>query len=365
VRIHWLLLFLCFVLLDAPFGLAGELNNRRTPLVVAVEKVSPAVVNIYTSETGRPLRNPFRNFGNNLFDQFFQDFFSKNQNNKKSLGSGVLIDKEGHILTNEHVVARASQIRVALSDKREFGARVIGADIKSDLAIIKIDSDQFLPFVPMGRSDDLMIGEQVLAIGNPFGLRHTVTTGIISALNRNIRAGKNKVYSDFIQVDASINPGNSGGPLLNINGSLIGINTAIYQKAEGIGFAIPIDDAKRVVDELIHFGKVRRGWLGVSVQEMDPQLSRHFKLDRKKGVLVVRVAEKSPANAAGLRRSDIIMAIEGHEVTNKSDFRGRMASYTVDDNVRFSIIRDGKNFEYVVRVTSIPKQYVAELPKTG
>ncbi|MFT4578716.1 MAG: serine protease Do [Nitrospinales bacterium] len=359
MRIHWLLLFLCFVLLDPPFGLAGELNNRRTPLVVAVEKVSPAVVNIYTSETGRPLRNPFRKFGNNLFDQFFQDFFSKNQNNKKSLGSGVLIDKEGHILTNEHVVARASQIRVALSDKREFGARVIGADIKSDLAIIKIDSEEFLPFVPMGRSDDLMIGEQVLAIGNPFGLRHTVTTGIISALNRNIRAGKNKVYSDFIQVDASINPGNSGGPLLNINGSLIGINTAIYQKAEGIGFAIPIDDAKRVVDELIHFGKVRRGWLGVSVQEMDPQLSRHFKLDRKKGVLVVRVAEKSPAKAAGLKRSDIIVAIEGHEVTNKSDFRGRMASYTVDDNVRFSIIRDGKSLEYVVRVISIPKQYVA------
>ena len=144
----------------------------------------------------------------------------------------------------------------------------------------------------MGRSDDLMIGEQVLAIGNPFGLRHTVTTGIISALNRNIRVGKNKVYSDFIQVDASINPGNSGGPLLNINGSLIGINTAIYQKAEGIGFAIPIDDAKRIVDELIRFGKVRRGWLGVSVQGMNSQLSRHFQLDRKKGVLVVRIARK-------------------------------------------------------------------------
>jgi serine protease Do len=187
-----------------------------------------------------------------------------------------------------------------------------------------------------------------------------VTTGIISALNRNIRAGKNKIYSDFIQVDASINPGNSGGPLLNINGSLIGINTAIYQKAEGIGFAIPIDDAKRVVDELINFGKVRRGWLGVSVQEMDQQLSRHFKLNRKKGVLVVRVAKTSPAKAAGLKRSDIIVAIEGHEVRNKSDFRGRMASYTVDDNVRFSILRDGKSLEYVVRIISIPRQYVAE-----
>ena len=236
------------MLIDSSFCLETELNRRRTPLVVAVEKVSPAVVNIYTSEIGRSPRNPFRDFGNNLFDQFFNDFFYQNRNNKKSLGSGVLIDREGYIITNEHVVARASEIHVALSDKREFEARVIGADIKSDLAIIKIDSKQFLPFVSMGRSDDLMIGEQVVAIGNPFGLRHTVTTGIISALNRNIKAGKNKVYIDFIQVDASINPGNSGGPLININGSLIGINTAIYQKAEGIGFAIPIDDAKRIVD---------------------------------------------------------------------------------------------------------------------
>ncbi len=350
-------------MLDASSGFAAEQNRRRTPLVVAVEKVSPAVVNIYTSETGRSPRNPFRDFGNKVFDQFFNDFFSQNQNNKRSLGSGVLINKEGYIITNEHVIARASQIRVALSDKREFEARVIGADTKSDLAIIKIDSDQFLPFVPMGRSDDLMIGEQVLAIGNPFGLRHTVTTGIISALNRNIRAGKNKVYSDFIQVDASINPGNSGGPLLNINGSLIGINTAIYQKAEGIGFAIPIDDAKRIVDELIQFGKVRRGWLGVSVQEMNSQLSRHFQLDRKKGVLVVRVAEKSPAALAGLKRSDIIIAIEGHEVAGKSDFHGRMASYTVDDKVKFSILRNGKSMEFAVRVISIPKQYVAEFTR--
>ena len=363
MRIYWLWFFLSFVLLDASSGLAKELYKRRTPLVVAAEKVSPAVVNIYTSETGRSPRNPFRDFGNNIFDQFFNDFFSQNQNNKKSLGSGVLINKEGYIITNEHVVARASEIHVALGDKREFKARVIGADMKSDLAIIKIDSDQFLPFIAMGRSDDLMIGEQVLAIGNPFGLRHTVTTGIISALNRNIRVGKNNVYSDFIQVDASINPGNSGGPLLNINGSLIGINTAIYQKAEGIGFAIPIDDAKRIVDELIRFGKVRRGWLGVSVQEMNSQLARHFQLDRKKGVVVVRIAQKSPAEVAGIKRSDIILAIENHEVIDKSDFHGRMTSYAVDDKVRFSILRNGKNLEFDVKVISIPKQYVAEFTR--
>ena len=350
-------------MLGQPFVSAEVSYNRRTPLVQAVEKVSPAVVNIYTTEISRPARNPFRSFGNNLFDQFFKDFIPPTANQRRSLGSGVLINGEGFILTNEHVISKAAKIHVILSDKQEFDASVIGADIKSDLAIIKINSRKPLPYVEMGRSDDLMIGEQVLTIGNPFGLQHTVTTGIISALNRNIRAGKNMVYSDFIQVDASINPGNSGGPLLNINGSLIGINTAIYQKAEGIGFAIPIDHARRIVDELIRYGKVRRGWLGVSVQELDVQLSRHFKLDRKNGVLVVGVADISPAGKAGLKRGDIIIAIDGHEVKNKSDFRGRMASYTVSSSIRFSILRDGKVKKVRARVTAIPKSYVKEFTR--
>ena len=350
-------------MLGQPFVSAEVSYNRRTPLVQAVEKVSPAVVNIYTTEISRPARNPFRSFGNNLFDQFFKDFIPPTANQRRSLGSGVLINGEGFILTNEHVISKAAKIHVILSDKQEFDASVIGADIKSDLAIIKINSRKPLPYVEMGRSDDLMIGEQVLTIGNPFGLQHTVTTGIISALNRNIRAGKNMVYSDFIQVDASINPGNSGGPLLNINGSLIGINTAIYQKAEGIGFAIPIDHARRIVDELIRYGKVRRGWLGVSVQELDVQLSRHFKLGRKNGVLVVGVADNSPAGKAGLKRGDIIIAIDDHEVKNKSDFRGRMASYTVSSSIRFSILRDGKVKKVRARVTAIPKSYVKEFTR--
>jgi serine protease Do len=342
---------------------AQQSYNRRTPLVRAVEKISPSVVNIYTTEVSRSARNPFRSFGNNLFDQFFKDFIPPAINQKRSLGSGVIINDEGFILTNEHVIAKAAKIHVTLSDKREFDAIVIGADIKSDLAIIKITSSQPLPYVQMGRSDDLMIGEQVITIGNPFGLQHTVTTGIISALNRNISAGKNMVYSDFIQVDASINPGNSGGPLLNINGSLIGINTAIYQKAEGIGFAIPIDHARRIVDELIRYGKVRRGWLGVSVQDLDRQLLRHFKLDRKKGVLIVSVAKNSSAGKAGLKRGDIILEIDDHEIKNKLDFRGRMASYTLASSIRFSILRDKKIIERKVRITSIPKSYVKEFTK--
>ena len=361
VRIWWFWIF--FVFAGQSLAFAEEHYERRTPLVRAVEKVSPAVVNIYTTEISRSARNPFRNFNNNLFDKFFKDFLPPTRSQKRSLGSGVLINADGFILTNEHVIAKAAKIHVVLSDKQEFDASVIGADTKSDLAIIKIDSDRSLPFVEMGRSDDLMIGEQVLAIGNPFGLQQTVTTGIISALNRNLRAGKNKVYSDFIQVDASINPGNSGGPLLNINGSLIGINTAIYQKAEGIGFAIPIDHAKRIVLELVNYGKVRRGWLGVSVQELDAQLLRHFKLDRQRGVLVVGVAEKSSAGKAGLKRGDIIIGIDDHEVGNKSDFRGRMASYTVGSSIRFSLLRDGKKMGLRVRIASIPKSYIKEFTR--
>ena len=360
---RWFWVIFVFAVMGPPLAFADERYNRRTPLVRAVEKVSPAVVNIYTTEISRSARNPFRGFGNNLFDQFFKDFLPPTANQKRSLGSGVLINGEGFILTNEHVIAKAAKIHVVLSDKQEFDASVIGSDIKSDLAIIKINSGKLLPYIEMGRSDDLMVGEQVLAIGDPFGLRHTVTTGIISALNRNIRAGKNKVYSDFIQVDASINPGNSGGPLLNINGSLIGINTAIFQKAEGIGFAIPIDHARRIVDELIHYGKVRRGWLGVSVQELDTQLLRHFQLDWQKGVLVVGVADRSSAGKADLKRGDIIIAIDDYEVRDKSDFRGRMASYTVDSVIRFSILRDGKMIERKVRVTSIPKGYVKEFTR--
>jgi serine protease Do len=365
VRVRRILIFVLIAVLGPGQYLAfGEdRHSRRTPLVRAVEKVSPAVVNIYTTEVSRQARNPFRSFNNNLFDQFFKDFLPPNRSQKRSLGSGVLINADGFILTNEHVIAKAAKIHVVLGDKQEFDASVIGSDIKSDLAIIKIDSNKTLPYIEMGRSDDLMIGEQVIAIGNPFGLQQTVTTGIISALNRNIRAGKNMVYSDFIQVDASINPGNSGGPLLNINGSLIGINTAIYQKAEAIGFAIPIDHAKRIVDDLIRYGKVRRGWMGVSVQELDAQLLRHFELDGQKGVLVVGVAEKSSAGKADIKRGDIIISIDGHGVRDKSEFRGRMASYTVGSSIKFSVLRDGKMIDRKVRVTAIPKTYVKEFTR--
>ncbi len=359
-------LFLAGALLSAavPFADGAERFNRKTPLVLAVQKVGPSVVNIYTEEVTQAPGNPFRNFGNNVFDQFFRDFFPNLDNQRRSLGSGVIINPEGYILTNEHVIGKAVRIKVTLIDKREYDAQLVGADRNSDLAVIKIQPKEALPYVKMGVSNDLMIGETVLAIGNPYGLQHTVTTGIISALNRSIQAGKNLTYHDFIQVDASINPGNSGGPLLNINGSLIGINTAIYQKAEGIGFAIPIDNAKRIINDLIHFGKVRRGWLGVFVQDMTPDLVRYYKLDRPRGVLVRKVFQESPAKRIGIRRGDLILKLDDHEIKDRLEYNQRLASYSIGNNITFSVWRDGRERDFRLKIKAIPRKRVSEFVRS-
>jgi serine protease Do len=362
--IFFALLFGLLLINSSPVYSHSE-SSRRTPLVRAVEKVGPMVVNIYTQEAPPQRRNPFRsfgggNFGGDVFDRFLKDFIPGFDQRRRSLGSGVIINPDGYILTNEHVIGKAVRIKVTLIDKREFDARLIGADRKSDLAVIKIDSDKPLPFVEMGRSDDLMIGETVLAIGNPFGLQHTVTTGIISALNRSIKSGKNTVYKDFIQVDASINPGNSGGPLLNINGSLIGINTAIYQKAEGIGFAIPIENAKRIINDLISYGQVRRGWLGISVQDMTPELLRYFKLDRARGVLVTQVFPGSPARKAGVKQGDLILKLNNHEISKKLEYQQRVGSYSVGNTLTFTVLRDGREQDIRMQVKAIPKHKAAD-----
>ncbi|MDP7611304.1 MAG: Do family serine endopeptidase [Nitrospinaceae bacterium] len=338
----------------------AENNNRRTPVVKVVEQAGPAVVNINTEEAVPAMRNPFRDSRNPFFDQFFKQLIPRLNNNRRSLGSGVIIHPDGYILTNEHVVAKATRIKVTLIDKREFDAHLVGADIKSDLAIIKIDSKEGLPHVALGQSGDLMTGETVIAIGNPFGLQHTVTTGIISALHRSIKGDKNRVYRDFIQLDASINPGNSGGPLLNINGSLIGINTAIFQQAEGIGFAIPINKAKRIVDDLIRYGKVRRGWLGVSVQDMTRDMLRFFHLDRVRGVVVVRVMKGSPGAKAGLKQGDVILSLENNEISDKSDYSERISTYPVGNTMRLKILRDGAERSASLKVSFLPVEQVAE-----
>lgn len=351
------------VLVYAP-AVAHETGNRRTPIVTAVEQAGPAVVNIFTEEARRQTKNPFRGLmGDYLFEKYFEDFYQQRESDRRSLGSGVIIDPKGYILTNEHVVAKAVRVKVTLIDNRDFEGKVVGADIKSDLAVIKIDSDRPLPYVKMGRSDDLMIGETVVAIGNPFGLKHTVTTGIISALDRTIHAGEKQVFSDFIQVDASINPGNSGGPLLNINGSLIGINTAIFKDAQGIGFAIPIDKARRIVDDLLQYGKVRRGWLGVSVRDLTPKVARHFRLDHVHGVLVTNVFPNSPAKHAGLQPGDVLLSVDGHEISDKSDYFRRIASYTVGDKFHLGYLHDGRQRKARVHISPISSDAAGEMAK--
>ena len=320
-----ILLSLCsLILIQAPGSYAHELN-RETAVVKAVRDVSPAVVNISSAYEVRKRTSPFSGFGlNPFFDEFFRDFFDprfERRQQNTSLGSGVIIDgKKGLILTNAHVIQKTGTIKVVLQDEREFEARIVGADPDSDLAVLKIDSKDRLPAIKMGSSEDLMIGETVIAIGNPFGFSHTVTTGVISAVNRSIRA-QDRVYHDFIQIDASINPGNSGGPLLNINGDLIGINTAIYAKAQGIGFAIPIGKARKIISDLIQYGEVIQAWIGITVQNMDESLARYLEVPGNKGVVIKTVEPKSPAKKAGMQESDIILFLDNKKINSIDDYK--------------------------------------------
>ena len=324
-------------------------ESRRSPVVIVAEKASPAVVSILSGAESRRARSPFG--GDPFFDDFFRDFFEPlpRQQPGWSLGSGVIIRPDGYILTNEHVILQAGKIQVQLADERTFEARLVGADSDSDLAVLKIDGTTSLPHLPLGSADDLMIGETVIAIGNPFGLSHTITTGVISAQNRTLNTD-GRTYYDFIQTDASINPGNSGGPLLNISGTLIGINTAIYGKAQGIGFAIPISRAKRIVEELISHGTVESPWVGLVVQTLTPDLAFHFSLNTNKGVLVRTVEAASPASRAGFQRGDVIISLKGKTIRSSEEYRQRERGYQSGDSLRFRIIRQEK--ERTLNVTA-------------
>jgi serine protease Do len=365
-------IYLVLLLVILPVGVVQSAVSssddlRRSPVVKAVEKVSPAVVNISTEKIVRERVNPFYDFGMDpFFDQFFSDFFEsypqrEREYKKESLGSGVIIDKRGYILTNEHVILKASKITVILADGREFEGKLMGSDPKSDIAVVSIEVKGELPVVTMGNSADLMIGEPVIAIGNPFGLSHTVTTGVISALDRSIKAGGNRVYNDFIQTDASINPGNSGGPLLNIKGELIGINSAIYQKAQGIGFAIPIDKAKRIMNELIQFGTVHSAWLGIFVQELTPALIQHFGLTKKEGVLVSQVVKNSPGAKAQIRHGDIILQVDGKKVKSIEDYKARIAGFTAHDQIKLRVLKDGQPRDVTLVADELPLEAAQEV----
>ena len=338
---------------------------RESEVVKAIRKVSPAVVNISSEFEVRKRANPFYGFGMDpSFESFFRDFFDPGFEQKYkriSLGSGVIIDgKRGFILTNKHVIVKSSTITVALKDGREFKAQIIGADPDSDLAVLRISPKGDLPAIEMGNSNNLMIGETVIAIGNPFGFSNTVTTGVISATNRSIKVD-DAFYHDFIQTDASINPGNSGGPLLNIYGELIGINTAIYAKAQGIGFAIPINKARRIVTDLIKYGEVIPAWIGVTVQDLDDELAQYLKATAVKGVLVKKTEKSGPAFKAGLHEGDIIRSIGSRKILSQNDFNTAMSNISAGETIDINIWRDGKTRDVSVKSSSFPIELALDL----
>jgi len=314
-------------------------------------QLKPAVVNISTAKKV-PSRTPDfhspRSPGGDMFEEFFERFFEgmpQAPRKQSSLGSGFIISGDGYILTNDHVVDGADEIKVKLSDGREFSGEIRGLDPKLDLALIKIEAGNDLPVAKLGDSEEIKVGEWVMAIGNPFGLEQTVTVGIVSAKGRVIGAGP---YDDFIQTDASINPGNSGGPLFNMSGEVVGINTAIVAQGQGIGFAIPVNMAKQIIPQLRDEGHVTRGWLGVTVQALNEELAQSFGLKEARGALINEVVKDSPAESAGLERGDIILEYDGQPVDELNDLPRLVAATTVGTTVKVTIYRDGK--ERMVKV---------------
>jgi len=346
----------------APIAVGKVLPLEGIPALV--KEVSPAVVNISTTQVvhlRRPqMRSPFGQ--QDPFEEFFHNFFGNlpKEQKRRSLGSGFIISDDGYILTNNHVVEKADEITVTLLDKQELQAEVVGTDSKTDIALIKIKAGKKLPYVPLGDSDGLEIGEWVLAIGNPFGLGHTVTAGIVSAKGRVIGSGP---YDDFIQTDASINPGNSGGPLFNLKGEVVGINTAIIQGGQGIGFATPIDMAKSVLGQLKEKGQVTRGWLGVYIQRLTPDMAESLNIPGKKGALVADVTKGGPAEKAGIRSGDVIVSFDGKNVESEHDLPQIVASTTPGKKVEVIVIRDGKEVKIPVSITQMEAE--AEQKRAG
>lgn len=337
----------------APFSprVPKQIEETSRAFSEIVRAVSPSVVNISSTKVLKRQQVPF--------DEFY-DFLTpfpdgKNRRFKEqSLGSGVIVSPDGYIVTNNHVVEQSSDIRVLLYDKRSFKARVIGADPKTDIAIIKIDA-KALPVIPWGDSEKLQVGEFVLAIGNAFGLNNTVTMGIISAVGRADVGIAD--YEDFIQTDAAINPGNSGGPLVNIKGEIIGINTAIFSKTggyQGIGFAVPSNMVRAVKDQLTKDGKVTRGWLGVTIQELTPEMSQKFGLKGTDGVLVSDVAKGSPAAKAGIQRGDIITEFGGRRINDVGVLRNMVAQSRLGSGVLVKLIRRDREVSLTATIVELP-----------
>ena len=320
---------------------AGSELQRPGSHADAAKKAVPAVVHIFTSQEVKGARHPFIN--DPIFRHFFGDRFGEESQRRSGLGSGVVVSPEGYILTNFHVIDGADEIEVAHNDGSKYKARVVGSDPESDLAVLRIPADHKLPVIAFGSSDSLRVGDVVLAIGNPFGVGQTVTSGIVSALGRS-QLGIN-TFENFIQTDAAINPGNSGGALVDANGHLVGINTAIYSQSGGsmgIGFAIPVSLAKNVMEQIVKTGGVTRGWVGIEVQEITPELAESFKLADTRGALIAGVMRGSPADKAGIRPGDVLTQVAGKPVKDAQAMLELIAALEPGKTARFELKREGR-----------------------
>ena len=329
-----------------------------TSLAPLVKLLKPGVVNVYTTSVVKT--RPVHRYGGgpgaeDPFEEFFRRFGEQapDESRRQSLGSGFIINSRGYVITNNHVVEAATEIKVKLADARELEAEVVGRDPKTDIALLKLKGDaKDLPIVYLGDSDKLEVGDFVIAAGNPFGLDHSVSLGIVSAKERVIGAGP---YDDFIQTDAAINPGNSGGPLFNTRGEVVGVNTAIVAQGQGIGFAVPVNMVKSLLPQLLAKGKVVRGWLGVSIQDVTPELAKTMKLDRARGALVAGVMRKSPAEAAGLKAGDVVVGVNGKPIDTFNQLSREIAFLAPGASAQLALLRDGKSKSVELKVGQRPE----------
>ncbi len=320
-----------------------------------VKRLTPSVVNISTTNVikASPFASPYQDeHFKKFFEKFFSDQMPEREFRNKGLGSGFIMSSDGYIITNNHVVRKAEEIEVILEGGKKYTAKIVGTDPVTDLALLKIDPEGPLPAVEIGDSSTLAIGDWVFAIGNPFGLGHTVTAGIVSAKGRALGIGR---YDNFIQTDAAINPGNSGGPLFDYEGRVVGVNTAVMARGQGLGFAIPINMAKFVIEHLKVHGRVIRGWLGIMIQDITPEISEALGINRDKGGLVSEVKEGSPAGKAGLRRGDVIVSVEGEKIPDAATLTRKLALTKPGVDTKFVVFRDGKKKTFTIKLIEHPE----------
>lgn len=345
-KLSALILTLALILVSAGSSFAA-FANRDNPIIPIVKRASVAVVNIDVEKTAKRSISPFPFDDDPFFKRFFGDSFKDFTKSvpMKGRGSGFIVTKDGQILTNNHVVDGVDKITVSLQladgDKKTYPAKIVGNDPTYDLAVIKIEPDETLPVLELGDSDAVEVGEYVVAIGNPYGFEHTVTAGVISAKNRSVHA-QDVNFDDFLQTDAAINPGNSGGPLLDMDGKVIGINTAIIPYAQGMGFAIPVNKAKEIMSDLVSYGRVKRGWLGVTVTDISDETAKVYGVEDSKGAMIIDVVKGDPADKAGIKRGDVVVELNGEKVKDSSAFVNRVRTLAPNSTAKLKVMRGRK-----------------------